>query len=509
MRVLLVYPQYPDTFWSFKHALRFISKQAVFPPLGLLTVAAMLPDDWEKKLLDMNTAPLTDKDLRWADYVFVSAMAVQQNSAKEVINRCKKLGTKIVAGGPLFGAGYEDFGFDDIDHLISGEAENILPLFLEDLEKGCARHIYMSEERPDITRTPVPLWSLIEKKRYQSMSVQYSRGCPFNCEFCDIVRMNGHVPRTKDRNQVVAELEALYQQGWRASVFFVDDNFIGNKRKLKSETLPAIIEWMEERRHPFSLFTEASINLADDEGLMKLMVEAGFDQVFVGIESPNEESLVECNKLPNKNRDLLASVKRIQNHGFEVQGGFIVGFDSDPLSIFRSQISFIQKSGIVTAMVGVLIAPPGTRLYKRLKKENRLLPRGSGDNTDGSNNFVPKMGYERLVSGYKHILGTIYAPRQYCERIKTFLREYKPKTRRKGNINPRDFPVLVRSMWVLGIKEKGRRYYWRLFAWTLLRKPKSFPLSIALAIQGFHFRKVAQKIQHIPSIGGIDDLQRA
>jgi radical SAM superfamily enzyme YgiQ (UPF0313 family) len=508
LKVLLVYPQYPDTFWSFKHALRFISKKAALPPLGLLTVAAMLPGEWEKKLVDMNAAPLTDKDLEWADYVFISAMTVQQSSAREVINRCKKLGTRIVAGGPLFGAGYEDFGFDDIDHLISGEAENILPLFLEDLEKGCARHIYMSEERPDITRTPVPLWSLIEKKRYQSMSVQYSRGCPFNCEFCDIVRMNGHVPRTKDRNQVVAELEALYHQGWRASVFFVDDNFIGNKRKLKSEILPAIIEWMEERRHPFSLFTEASINLADDEELMQLMVEAGFDQVFVGIESPNEESLVECNKLPNKGRDLLASVKKIQNHGFQVQGGFIVGFDSDPLSIFRSQISFIQKSGIVTAMVGVLMAPPGTSLYKRLKKENRLLPGLSGDNTDGSTNIIPKMGYERLVSGYKHILGTIYSPGQYCERIKTFLREYKPRTKRKGNINPRDFPVLIRSMWVLGIKEKGRRYYWRLVAWTLLRKPRSFPLSIALAIQGFHFRKVAEKI-HVPSMRDIHDLQRA
>jgi radical SAM superfamily enzyme YgiQ (UPF0313 family) len=508
LRVLLVYPQYPDTFWSFKHALRFISKKAVFPPLGLLTVAAMLPGEWEKKLVDMNAAPLTDKDLDWADYVFISAMTVQQNSAREVIDRCKKFGATIVAGGPLFGVGYEDFGFDDIDHLIFGEAENILPLFLEDLERGCARHIYMSEERPAITKTPVPLWSLIQKKKYQSMSIQYSRGCPFNCEFCDIVRMNGHIPRTKDRNQVVAELEALYQQGWRGSLFFVDDNFIGNKRKLKSEILPAIIGWMEERRHPFSLFTEASVNLADDEELMQLMVEAGFDQVFVGIESPNEESLLECNKLPNKGRDLLASVKKIQNHGFEVQGGFIVGFDSDPLSIFRSQISFIQKSGIVTAMVGVLMAPPGTNLYKRLKKENRVLPGLSGDNTDGSTNIIPKMGYERLVTGYKHILGTIYSPRQYCERIKTFLGEYKPKARRRGNINPRDLPVLVRSMWVLGIKEKGRTYYWRLVAWTLLRKPRSFPLSIGLAIQGFHFRKVAEKI-HVPSMRDIHDLQRA
>ena len=238
------------------------------------------------------------------------------------------------------------------------------------------------------------------------------------------------------------------------------------------------------------------------------MAEAGFDQVFVGIESPNEESLVECNKLPNKNRDLLASVKKIQNHGFQVQGGFIVGFDSDPLSIFKSQISFIQKSGIVTAMVGVLMAPPGTRLYKRLKKENRLLPGGTGDNTDGSTNFIPKMGHERLVDGYKHILNTIYAPKPYYERIKTFLREYKPKSRRKGNISPRYIVALIKSMWVLGIEEKGRRFYWRLLAWTLLKKPKSFPLFVTFAIQGFHLRKVAEKIS-VPPIRDVHGLEQA
>ncbi len=510
MKVLLVYPKYPNTFWSFKHALRFISKKAVFAPLGLLTVAAMLPDEWQKKLVDMNTTTLTDKDLKWADYVFISAMVVQQDSAKEVINRCKEFGTKIVAGGPLFSTGYEEFGFDDIDHLIFNEAENILPLFLEDLETGCAKHIYTAKERPDITKSPAPLWSLIKKKNYQSMSIQYSRGCPFNCEFCDIIVMNGHIPRTKDKNQILAELDTLYNQGWRGSLFFVDDNFIGNKRKLKSEILPAVIEWMEEKKHPFALFTEASINLADDEELMHLMTEAGFDNVFVGIESPNEESLVECNKIPNENRDLLASVKKIQNHGFQVQGGFIVGFDSDPLSIFKSQISFIQKSGIVTAMVGVLMAPPETRLYKRLKKENRLLPGGTGDNTDGSTNFIPKMGRETLADGYKHILNTIYAPKPYYERVKTFLKEYKPKNKRKGkgNINPRYIGALIKSMWVLGIKEKGRWYYWRLFVWTLLRKPKSFPLSITFAIQGFHLRKVAKKI-HVPPIEDIHELEQA
>jgi len=495
LKILLVYPQYPDTFWSFKHALKFIFKKAAFPPLGLLTVAAMLPEEWEKKLVDMNVTTVTDRDLKWADYVFVSGMVAQQNSAREVIDRCKELGTKIVAGGPFFNPGYEDFGFDDMDHIIFGEAENKLPLFIEDLEKGCAKHIYASEEFPDISKTPVPLWSLIDRKKYQSMNVQYSRGCPFNCEFCDIVILNGHRPRTKDKNQVIAELDALYDSGWRANVFFVDDNFIGNKRKLKAEILPAIIKWMEEKKRPFTFYTEASINLADDEELMRMMTAAGFDMVFVGIESPSAESLVECNKLPNKNRDLLASVKKIQNYGMQVQGGFIVGFDSDPLSIFKSQIDFIQKSGIVTAMVGVLMAPPETRLYKRLKKENRILPKGSGDNTDGSTNFIPKMGREALTRGYEHIVDTIYAPKQYYERIKTFLKEYRPSNKGKFKVSLLHLIALIRTTWVLGIKEKGRMQYWKLVGWTLLKKPKTFPLSMTLAVQGFHFRKVAQKIR--------------
>jgi radical SAM superfamily enzyme YgiQ (UPF0313 family) len=495
LKILLVYPGYPDTFWSFKHALKFISKKAVFPPLGLLTVAAMLPEEWEKKLVDLNTTTLTDKDLEWADYVFLSAMVAQQNSAREVIDRCKKLGTKIVAGGPFFNAGYEDWGFDDIDHLISGEAENILPLFVDDLEEGCAKHIYTAEEFPDIAKTPAPLWSLIDRNRYQSMSIQYSRGCPFNCEFCDIVILNGHRPRTKDKNQVLTELDALYDMGWRGGVFFVDDNFIGNKRKLKSEVLPAIIEWMEEKKHPFTFYTEASINLSDDNELMRLMTAAGFNMVFVGIESPSEESLVECNKLQNKNRDLLGSVKRMQNYGLQVQGGFIVGFDSDPISIFKSQIEFIQRSGIVTAMVGVLMAPPETRLYKRLQKENRILPKGSGDNTDGSTNFIPKMGRETLASGYRHVIDTIYSPGQYYERIRTFLREYRPGGKGAVKVSLINLVALIRSTWALGFKEKGRMQYWKLIVWTLLRRPKTFPLSISLAVQGFHFRKVAEKVR--------------
>ena len=496
MRILLVYPEHPDTFWSFKHALKFISKKAAFPPLGLLTVAAMLPKEWEKKLVDMNTVNLSDRDLKWADYVFISAMAVQKNSARSVIKRCKKLGRKIVAGGPLFTTG--DGEFDEVDHLVLNEAEVTLPGFLKDLESGCAKHVYTCGEWPNIEATPLPSWELVDMRKYSSMSVQYSRGCPFDCEFCDIVVLNGRVPRTKGKDQLLRELDALYTRGWRGSVFIVDDNFIGNKRRLKTEILPAIIEWMRKKKHPFSFLTEASINLSDDDELVRLMVKAGFDSVFVGIETPNEESLSECGKFQNKNRDLVTSVKKLQGFGLQVQGGFIVGFDSDPHNIFENQINFIQRSGIVTAMVGLLNAPPGTKLFQRLKSENRVTRDFTGDNTDCSINFIPKMSYETLMNGYKGIIKTIYAPKQYHERVKTFLREYKPLRGKSFRPQFTDFRAFAKSMWILGIKEKGRRYYWRLLVWTLARRPRSFPLSIKLAIYGLHFRKVAESYAKVP-----------
>jgi radical SAM superfamily enzyme YgiQ (UPF0313 family) len=330
-------------------------------------------------------------------------------------------------------------------------------------------------------------------KHYSGMNIQYSRGCPFDCDFCDIIVLNGHRPRTKGSQQTVDELEALYRYGWRGSLFIVDDNFIGNKKKLKAETLPAMIEWSKQRKYPFTLLTEASINLADDDNLMGLMTEAGFNRVFIGIETPNEDSLVECNKPQNRNRDLAAAVKRIQNHGLEVMGGFILGFDSDPVSIFSTQIHFIQKTGIVTAMVGLLNAPNGTKLYKRLKKENRLINDMSGDNTDFSINFVPKMKYETLVTGYKNVLDTIYSPRNYYERVVTLLKEYKP--RKTAGISQLQFCHItgfIKSLWFLGITDKGRRYFWRLIISTLLKHPRHFPLSVSLSIFGFHFRKVAE-----------------
>jgi radical SAM superfamily enzyme YgiQ (UPF0313 family) len=382
-----------------------------------------------------------------------------------------------------------------VDYLVLDEAEVTLPPFLADLEKGCAQRIYTSKERPDITKTPVPLWSLLDMKKYSSTNIQYSRGCPYNCDFCDIVVLNGRVPRTKSKEQIIAELNSLYDRGWRDGIFVVDDNFIGNKRKLKEEILPAIIEWQRARKYPSMLLTETSINLADDDELMDLMVDAGFDTVFVGIETPNEDSLAECSKQQNRGRDLVASVKKIQNHGLQVQGGFIVGFDNDPDSIFKSQISFIQRSGIVTAMVGLLNAPPGTKLYQRLKKENRLLDANiSGDNTDCSLNFVPKMDREMLINGYRNIIATIYAPSQYYRRVKEFFKEYKP--RRRKRVSQLQFWhawAFLRSVWFLGVRDRERLHYWRFLVSTLLKRPQQFPLSVSLAVYGFHFRKVASK----------------
>jgi len=482
--------------------LRVVGKKAFLPPLGLVTVAAMLPQDWEKKLVDMNTTRLRDKDIKWADYVLVSAMVVQRESVKQVISRCKKLNARMVAGGPLFTSECEDF--EEVDHLVLDEAEATLPPFLEDLERGCAKHVYRSEERPDISKTPLPLWSLLDMKKYATLSVQYSRGCPYDCEFCDIVILNGHKPRTKSKEQLLAELDAIYNLGWRDGVFIVDDNFIGNKRKLKEHILPALTKWQKKKKYPFGLFMEASINLADDDELLRLIVTAGFDTVFVGVETPNDDSLAECHKGQNRDRDLVASVRKIQNHGLQVQGGFILGFDSDPPSIFKSQINFIQKSGIVTAMVGLLNAPRGTRLYQRLRKENRLREDFSGDNTDCSLNFIPKMDKEMLINGYRHILNTIYSPNRYYERIKTFLKEFKPK--RKKRISQLHFwhiRAFLRSIWFLGIADGERWHYWRFFVSTLLKRPRSFPMSMALAVYGFHFRKVVRKYAAIP----VDDPQ--
>ena len=493
MKILLVYPHYPDTFWSFRHALRFIGRKASFPPLGLLTVAAMLPAEWEKRLVDMNVRSLSDEDLAWADYVFISAMTIQRKSAQEVIARCRQLGVKTVAGGPLFTACHEDF--PEVDHLVLGEAELTLTPFLADLFKGGARHLYADDQWADLSDTPIPLWDLIDVRNYAAMNIQYCRGCPFDCEFCDITALFGRRPRSKTREQLIAELDSLYTRGWRGAIFFVDDNFIGDRGKLKRELLPAMIDWMEERGRPFYFYTEASIDLADDPRLMELMVRAGFEEVFIGIETPYEESHAESGKVQNRNRDLLASVKFIQRAGLQVHGGFIVGFDSDPPSIFDRQIRFIQESGIVTAMVGLLSAIRGTRLHQRMSQEGRLLGDDSGNNMDSHLNFIPRMEVKELIGGYRTILDTIYSPKNYYQRVIRLLREYRPLHLGKFHLQPGYVGALFKSILFLGVIGKERLHFWKLFFWSLARRPRLFPLAITYAVYGYHFRKVAEKIE--------------
>jgi radical SAM superfamily enzyme YgiQ (UPF0313 family) len=492
MKVLLVYPETPSTFWSFKDALKFISKKSAEPPLGIITVAAMLPKAWKKKLIDMNVSHLRDEDILWADYVFLSGMNIQINSFKEVIRRSNKLGRKVVAGGPLATTQYKDF--QGVDHFVLNEAEITLPLFLSDLENGNPKHIYMTDEFPDISLSPVPMWELLEKKKYASMDIQYSRGCPYDCEFCSITMLNGRKPRAKSKEQFLNELNILYKQGWKGNVSIVDDNFIGNKRKLKDETLPALIEWSKEKKYPFSFTTEVSINLSDDEELMKKIVEAGFSSIFVGIESPNSESLTECGKSQNLRRNLVSSVEKLQRNGLIVSGGFIVGFDNDNTAIFDEQIRFIQKSGIVSAMVGLLNAPTGTKLFKRLKSENRLLESFSGNNMDGSINFIPKMNYKDLISGYSKILTTIYAHKEFYERLKKFLKEYQLPSWKSSLITFGEVKAFIKMLWILGVVEKGKYYFWKLLLVSLIKYPKKFSVAMTFAVYGFHFRKITETV---------------
>jgi len=491
--ILLVYPEYPDTFWGFKHALKFISKRASLPPLGLLTVAAYLPDDWHVKLIDMNCEKLKDRDIRSSDYVFISAMSVQSESAKEVIKRCNELDIPVVAGGPLFTMVPDHF--PNANHIVIGEAEEIMPELINDLKRNELKRYYAAKRFPDIGKTPVPRWDLLNFKWYHSMCIQYSRGCPYDCEFCEIAALNGRIPRSKTANQIMKELQSLYDFGWKGAVFFVDDNFIGKRAELKKAVLPAIIQWQEEHGYPFSLYTEVSIDLSDDDELIALMVKAGFNKVFIGLETPDIESLKEANKRQNITHDLEKSIKKLHSSGLEIQGGFIVGFDNDTPSIFKRQFSFIQKNGIVTAMVGILNAPRGSKLYERMGSEGRLIGESMGNNVDVSINFIPKMDLKVLISGYKNLVNWLYSPRNYYKRLKKFLSTYKlPDVSIPKRITITEIKAFLRSIFVIGLFSKERFEYWKLLVWSFFKKRKYIPLIVSLMISGFHFRKIAEKI---------------
>ena len=492
VKILLVYPETPPSFWSFTEALKFVSKKSPEPPLGLITVAALLPKDWEKKLIDVNVSKLKNEHILWADYVFLSGMNIHIKSFKEIIRRCNTLGTKVVAGGPLATTQFNDFL--GVDHFILNEAEITLPQFLKDLKNGNPKPVYTSDRYPDITLSPKPMWELLDIKKYASLSLQYSRGCPYDCEFCSITMLNGGKPRTKTFKQFIGELETIYELGWRGPLSIVDDNFIGNKRKLKNEVLSGLINWSKQKKYPFNFITEVSINLADDEQLMDMMIESGFNSIFVGIETPNDESLVECGKAQNLKRNLVSSVEKLQKHGFIVSGGFIVGFDSDTPKVFEEQINFIQKSGIVSAMVGLLNAPTGTKLFKRMKNENRLLSIFGGDNMDGSMNFIPRMNYSELISGYSKVIKTIYSQKEYFYRLKHFLHNYKMPVWSSNKIRFTEIKAFLRLVWLLGTLEKGKKYFWKLIAVSLFKYPEKFPLAMTMAVYGYHYRKIAARV---------------
>ncbi|MBI4968295.1 MAG: DUF4070 domain-containing protein [Rhodospirillales bacterium] len=489
MKVLLVYPENPETFWSFKHVLKFVSKKAAFPPLGLLTVAAMLPADWSLTLVDLNVSALDDRQVIEADYVFLSGMIVHRQSAHAIAARCQALGKTVIAGGPLFTTGHQDF--PEIRHFVLGEAEDLMDALVADMERGTLKPTYRATAWPELGRTPIPRWDLIRLADYVTMPVQFSRGCPFVCEFCDIVVMNGHVPRTKSPNQVIGELEALRQAGWRDMVFLVDDNFIGN-RKRTQELLEALVVWRRRIGPAMGFFTEASVNLAKSTELCGLMVEAGFKKVFLGIETPSASSIAECGKTQNQ-CDLAEAVLKLQRAGLEVMGGFIIGFDSDPPDIFARQFDFIQKNGVVNAMVGLLTALPQTALYRRLVEEGRMLAETCGNNTDAAINFITRLDRDFILSGYRDLMRKLYAPRHYYRRIRTFLRAFEPKGPDLRLSGP-DVRAFLKSLWLLGVWHRGRVGYWCLLWWTLATRPRKLRVAIELSILGHHFRRIANAL---------------
>lgn len=486
----MICPEWPDTYWSFKHALPFEGKRSAYPPLGLLTVASLLPPSWEKRLIDMNVKPLRDKDLKWANVVFIGAMLVQCEGALKILQRCKEMGIETVVGGPI--AGTVPAIREAADHVVIGEAEELMESLCRGLEEGNAEREYHAVNLPDLSKTPLPDLSLINPKHYSAMAIQFSRGCPFNCEFCDIIELFGRKPRTKPIPQVLAELDQLRNLGWTSSVFLVDDNFIGNKKNVK-ELLPALAEWNERYDHIYSFFTEASVNLADDEELLEMMKRAGFFRVFLGIETPEEETLKAAQKYQNTKRSLLDGVKRLQKYGMEVMAGFIVGFDTDSVDVFDKQVEFITESAIPLAMVGILQALPGTQLYRRLVKEGRLVEAGNGNNTDINLNFLPKMDPKLLIEGYRSILQRIYNAEAYYNRVRSFLARYTP-TRQ---IRPRtwsDYHAFFLSLWRMGVTGDARREYWK-FVWDAATRYRSnFSTAITLAIMGHHLQVITQKV---------------
>jgi radical SAM superfamily enzyme YgiQ (UPF0313 family) len=483
MRALLVQAGSPTTYWSYRYSLPFIRKDATLPPLGLATLAAHLPDAWELRIHDLHLDPLDDAAIRWADVVLVSGMLVQADSMREVLRRARSLGRRTVAGGPA--PTTDPDAFPEADHVFRGEAEGRLEVLvraLEEGDRGAPRVLSPPDgARPDLSASRVPRFDLVELDRYATLAIQFSRGCPFTCEFCDIIEIFGRVPRVKPAARLVAELEALYRLGARGPLFVVDDNFIGNRRAVAA-LLPEIAAWQEAHGTPFDLLTEASVDLALHPELVSGMIHAGFSAVFLGIESPSAASLAEAGKKQNLRIAPERAVEILTSAGLEVFAGFIVGFDEDGEDIFDRQIAFLADLPVPRAMVGMLSALPGTALWRRLEGEGRLRRASSGDQFDRPN-FAPRLGEERLVAGYRRLLAEIYSPEAYFRRCLIQLERApeRPTPLRRGSL-----PALARAFWSLGVLGPRRRWFWTLVLAAIRRGTGTFARAVTFAILGEH-----------------------
>jgi radical SAM superfamily enzyme YgiQ (UPF0313 family) len=496
---LLVYPEFDTSFWSFKYALQYVGKKSSMPPLGLLTVAGLFPPDYALRLVDMNVQPLTDADLHWADLVCTSTMVVQRRSLDTVIARAKRAGKPVVAGGPHPTSYWEDIA--GVDYFLLGEVEATLPRFLHDLEHGTAKPLYLPQEKPAITQTPLPRYDLINMDTYGSMLLQFSRGCPFDCEFCDITKLYGRVPRTKTPAQLLSEFDLLYTLGWRGSVFLVDDNFIGNRRQAL-HFLQALTAWQQERHYPFTLCTEASMNLVEYPALMEAMIAAGFTAIFVGIETPTPAALLATKKPQNVRKDdpeyPLHAVQTLQSKGFEVMGGFILGLDGEPPEVFDLHIQFIQQAAIALAMEGLLTALKGTDLYARLAREGRLRGTSSGNNLDTHLTFVPEIPAEILVAGYTRVLNTIYDPglKNYFARCWALCQRLDRRQAPTPMATPLRLTEKLRFGWasLRQLMSAQGPAYARFLLRVLTQRPGMLQEACALAAKGYHLRKITAQI---------------
>ena len=489
MHVLLVYPVFPQTFWSYDKILELVDRKVLLPPLGLITVAGILPQEWEFKLVDRNIRSVTEAEWAWADLVILSAMIVQKQDLLEQIKEAKQRDKLVAVGGPYATSVPDEPQNAGADFLVLDEGEITLPLFVAALERGETKGIIRATEKPDVTTTPIPRYDLLELDAYDSMSVQFSRGCPFQCEFCDIIVLYGRKPRTKTPAQLLKELDFLYELGWRRGVFMVDDNFIGNKRNVKL-LLKELKIWQAEHQYPFRFNTEASVDLAADQELMDLMVACNFDAVFLGIETPDEDSLALTKKFQNTRSSLTDTVDKIIRSGLRPMAGFIIGFDGEKKGAAQRIINFVENAAIPTAMFGMLQALPNTALWHRLEKEERLLENDKQDiNQTTLLNFVPTRPIEDIANEYIETFWELYDPNRYLDRVyRCFLKLKETPVKAPAKMPSFiDVKALAIVIWRQGIKRNTRWKFWHHLFSIVKNNPGVWEHYLTMCAHNEHF----------------------